>query len=177
MVITARQVGWLIFIPIDHNGHDEPNNSSMSRLVTAQRSAGDWRFFALLGCRNRRRSHHVLECGSPYRQAIAAPASLQVELDTSIWPLLAIALIQGGYWISRRTRPPLPQFTNALLGQFILFLARMGFVLPTSIFGVVFITQNPGFQIAAFRYGIILVGLFLSVLLRPGIGASGEGIP
>jgi hypothetical protein len=129
-------------------------------LVTAQRTAGSLRFFALLGMQTVGAAIMYWNVAPLYRQAIAAPTSLQVELETSISPLLAIALIQGGYWISRRTRPPLPQFTNFLLGQFILFVARMGFVLPTSIFGLVFITQNPGYQIPAFRYGVILVSLF-----------------
>lgn len=125
----------------------EPNNSSMWPLVTAQRTAGSLRFFALLGMQTVGAAIMYWNVAPLYRQAIAAPTSLQVELETSISPLLAIALIQGGYWISRRTRPPLPRFTNFLLGQFILFVARMGFVLPTSIFGLVFITQNPGYQI------------------------------
>ena len=132
----------------------------MSRLVTAQRTDGSWRFFALFGMQTVGAVIMYWRVVPLYRQAIAAPASLQVELETSMWPILAIGLIQGGYWISRRTRPPLPKFSNAPLGQFILFLARMGFVLPTSIFGFVFIAQNPGYQIPAFRYGVILVGLF-----------------
>jgi hypothetical protein len=61
-----------------------------------------------------------------YRWAIAGEKSLQVEFEASIWPIAAIALIQSGYWISRRIQPPLPQYTNALLGLCLLFLARMG---------------------------------------------------
>jgi hypothetical protein len=95
-----------------------------------------------------------------YRLAVAGAKPLQVEFEASIWPLAAIALIQSGYWISRRIQPPLPQYTNALLGLCLLFFARMGFVLPTSIFGFVFVSQKYNFQIPAFRYAIILAGLF-----------------
>ena len=95
-----------------------------------------------------------------YRLAIAGAKPLEVELEASLWPLLAILLIQSGYWISRRIQPPLPRYTNAPLGLCILFLARMGFVLPTSIFAFVFIVQKYDFQIPAFRYGVILAGLF-----------------
>jgi hypothetical protein len=36
----------------------------------------------------------------------------------------------------------------------------MGFVVPASVFGFVFITRNPEFQLQAYRYVVTLVGLF-----------------
>jgi hypothetical protein len=129
-------------------------------LVTAKGTAGSWKFFALLGLQTVGAAILYWNVLPLYRQAIAAPASFVIELEMSIWPLVAIGLIQAGYWISRRIRPPLPQFKNALLGQVVLFLARMGFVLPTSIFGFVFIMKKLSLEIPAFRYGVILVGLF-----------------
>ena len=54
----------------------------------------------------------------------------------------------------------LPHLPNALLGHAILFLARMVFVLPTSIFGFVFIAQRPQFEIEGYQYLVILLGLF-----------------
>ena len=42
----------------------------------------------------------------------------------------------------------------------ILFLARMVFVLPTSIFGFVFVAQRPEFEIPVFRCLVLLLGLF-----------------
>ncbi len=68
--------------------------------------------------------------------------------------------MQAGYWISHRVNSPVPQYANALIGNVILFLARMSFVFATSVFGFVFITQKPGFHIPAFRYVVTLVGLF-----------------
>ena len=53
-----------------------------------------------------------------------------------------------------------PQFQNALLGHAILFLARMVYVLPTAIFGFVFIAQRPEFEIPVFRRLVLLLGLF-----------------
>jgi hypothetical protein len=68
--------------------------------------------------------------------------------------------MQLGYWISDRVRPRLPQVTNAPLGHITLFFARMSFVFATSVFGFLFITQKPGFEIPVFRYAVTLVGLF-----------------
>jgi hypothetical protein len=72
----------------------------------------------------------------------------------------SIALMQICYWVSYRVRPPLPQFQNALLGHAILFLARMVYVLPTAIFGFVFIAQRSEFEIPVFRRLVLLLGLF-----------------
>jgi len=68
--------------------------------------------------------------------------------------------MQAGYWISHRLRPPLPRIRSALIGYILLFLARMSFVVATSIFGFVFITRKPEFQIPTFRYVVIITALF-----------------
>jgi hypothetical protein len=95
-----------------------------------------------------------------YRQILADPASYEPRTQTLIWAFSSIALIQVGYWLCDRLRPPLPKFRNALVGTIILFLARMSFVFATSVFGVVFITQKPGLNIPLFRDIITIVGLF-----------------
>ena len=96
-----------------------------------------------------------------YRKVLADPASHSSQFGTLIWSLLAVVLIQVGYWVSYHyLAPPRPHFTNALLGNLILFSARMSFVFATSVFGIVFIAQRPGFQIPGFRYLLTLVGLF-----------------
>ena len=64
--------------------------------------------------------------------------------------------MQVAYWVSYRVRPPLPQFQNAPLGHAILFLARMIYVLPTAVFGFVFIAQRPEFDIPVFRCLVLL---------------------
>jgi hypothetical protein len=68
--------------------------------------------------------------------------------------------MQIAYWVSYRLRPPLPRLQNAPLGHLILFLARMVYVLPTAVFGVVFIAQRPEFEIPVFRCLVLLLGLF-----------------
>ena len=95
-----------------------------------------------------------------YREVLADPAAHEPTVAPLLLSFLAIALIQGSYWVSHRLEAPSPRFNNALFSTLILFTARMGFVFATSVFGVVFIAQKPGFQLPAFRYLVTLVGLF-----------------
>jgi hypothetical protein len=95
-----------------------------------------------------------------YRQVLADPASHEADPWTIVWSLSSIALMQIAYWISYHVRPPLPHFKNAVLGHAVLFLARMTFVLPTSIFGFVFVAQKPEFEIPVFHCLVMLLGLF-----------------
>ena len=68
--------------------------------------------------------------------------------------------MQAGYWIRLRLRPPLPRLRNALVGYIVLFVARMSFVLATSIFGFAFIVRRPELQVPGSRYAVLLIGLF-----------------
>jgi hypothetical protein len=77
-----------------------------------------------------------------------------------VWSLSAITLMQAGYWIRDRLRPPLPQLRNAFVGYLVLFVARMSFVLATSVFGFVFIVRRPELQIPTSRYFIVIIALF-----------------
>ena len=95
-----------------------------------------------------------------YQQVLADPGGHEARPETLIWSLSAVALMQAGYWIRHRLRPPLPQVRNAFVAYIILFVARMSFVLATSIFGFVFITRKPEFQIPIFRYVVTIAGLF-----------------
>jgi hypothetical protein len=94
-----------------------------------------------------------------YRQVLADP-SQEPELWPIVGSLSSIAVMQICYWVSYRVRPPLPRFQNAPLGHAILFLARMVYVLPTSVFAFMFIAQRPEFEIPVFRCLVLLLGLF-----------------
>ena len=72
----------------------------------------------------------------------------------------AIALMQAGYWMCHRLRLPPPQLRNALIGNIILFVARMAFVVAASIFGFVFIVRSPELQVLSSRYVVLVIGLF-----------------
>ena len=95
-----------------------------------------------------------------FRQALLDPGSHLPRPENLVWSLLAITLMQAGYWIRHRLRPSLPQLRNALFGYIVLFVARMSFVLATSIFGFVFIVRRPELEIPTSRYFILIIGLF-----------------
>jgi hypothetical protein len=95
-----------------------------------------------------------------YRYGVANPAAHEARVEVLIWGTTAVALMQAGFWIRHRLRPPLPHFRNALLGYVIMFFGRMSFLVATAIFVFVFIVQRPDFQIPVSRYLLTLAGLF-----------------
>ena len=95
-----------------------------------------------------------------YRAVVADPAAHEVRVDRTIWALVAVALMQGGFWLRHRLQPPPPQFRNAVIGYMIWFLGRMSFALAAAIFGFVFIVQRPELDLPVSRYLITLGGLF-----------------
>jgi hypothetical protein len=103
-----------------------------------------------------------------YRQTIADPASHQARLETLIWSLAAIALIQTGYWIYYRLRPPPPKFTNALIGHILSFLARMAFVFAASVFWFRVYNPKAGIPHSGLPVRRDACGPVFFVLLRTG---------
>jgi hypothetical protein len=95
-----------------------------------------------------------------FRQVLLDPGSHVPRTENLVWSLSAITLMQAAYWIRHRLRPRLPQLHNALVGYIVLFVARMSFVLATSIFGFVFIVRRPEFQVPTSRYFILIIALF-----------------
>jgi ABC-type sugar transport system permease subunit len=138
----------------------EPNDPFSSGSALAQRARGRWRYFSLFGLQTIGAAMVYWTGLSSYRQILADPASRETHPWTFVWSLSGIALMQIAYWVSHHASLPLPKFRNVLLGHVILFLARMGFVLPTSVFGFVFLAQRSEFDIPVFRCLVILLGLF-----------------
>lgn len=126
----------------------------------AQSVRGRWGYFALFGMQTIGAVVLIWTGLLLYRQVLADPTKHETHPWAIVGSLLAIALMQISYWVSYRVRPPLPQLQNALLGHVILFLARMIYVLPTAIFGFVFVAQRPEFEIPVFRCLVLLLGLF-----------------
>jgi hypothetical protein len=138
----------------------EPNDPFASDPALAQGARGRWRYFTLFGTQTIGAFVLYRTALELYRQVLADPGSHEAHPWTLVWALSSIVLMQVAYWVSHQVRPPLPQFTNALIGHGVLFLARIGFVLPTSGFGFVFVAQRPEFEISAFDYLVLLLGLF-----------------
>lgn len=95
-----------------------------------------------------------------YREVLADPSKQQERASIMIWVLAAIVLIQAGFWSSHRLRPPASRFTNSLLSQIMLFFGRMAFVFASTVFGFVFIANQPNYRAYGLRYLVILAGLF-----------------
>lgn len=95
-----------------------------------------------------------------YRQLLADPTSYAPVAETRVWALSAIALIQVGYWTRYRIRPPLPRLSNVVLGHIVMFLARLSFLLVSTVFSFVFFTQKLGSQMPLGRYALMVAGLF-----------------
>jgi hypothetical protein len=96
-----------------------------------------------------------------FRQVLLDPGGHVARPENLVWSLSAITLMQAGYWIRHRLRLPLPQlFRSALVGYVVLFIARMSFVLATSVFGFVFIVRRPELQMPTSRYFIVIIALF-----------------
>ncbi len=95
-----------------------------------------------------------------FRQVLLDPGGHEARPERLVWSLSAIMLMQVGYWVRYRLRPPLPQLRNALVGYIVLFIARMSFVLATAVFGFAFILRRPEFQIPASRYFVLVIALF-----------------
>jgi hypothetical protein len=137
-----------------------PSDRIASLTAPAQSAGAPWRFAALFGVQTIGAVILFWNAVPLYQRILADPASYEAGTEHLAWALSSIALMQFGYWVSYRIRPPLPQFTNALLGHVTLFLTRMSFVFATSVFGFLFVTQRPGFHIPPSRYVITLLGLF-----------------
>ena len=125
----------------------QPNDSFASHPALAQSALGRSSYFALFGTQTIGAVFLIWTGLLVYREVLADPVSHETHPWAIVGSLSSIALMQICYWVSYRVRPPLPQFQNALLGHAILLLARMIYVLPTSIFGFVFIAQRPEFEI------------------------------
>ena len=137
-----------------------PSDSFGSDTARAQSGRGPWSYFALFGLQTIGAVVLIWTGLLVYRQVLADPSSHERQPWAIVGSLSSIALMQIAYWVSYRVRPPLPQLQNALLGHAILFLARMVYVLPTAIFGFVFIAQRPEFDIPVFECLVLLLGLF-----------------
>lgn len=95
-----------------------------------------------------------------YRELISDLTTYMPGTETLIWSLSAIALMQSGYWLRYQLRPAMPRSVNPLLGHFVLFSARLLFVLPTAVFSFVVIEKNLEGLMPLPRYFLVFLSLF-----------------
>ncbi len=84
--------------------------------------------------------------------------------------------MQTGYWLRHRFNPPLPRLRNAFVGHIILFVGRMSLVLATATFGLVFLAREPEIEISAFRYAVLISGLFALFCYTQELARLGKGL-
>jgi hypothetical protein len=128
--------------------------------MTAGLRKGPWPFWVLFGVQTLGASI-LFWYGVPlYRQVFTEPAVFQADLRRLLWALPSITLMQLGYWISFRVRPPLPELVQPVLGHVVLCVAEFGFVFVTSVFSLVFLMPEPGLSIPVGRYVVTILGMF-----------------
>ncbi len=114
-----------------------------------------------------------------YRQLVGDPTTFATRQEIREWALLAIALMQVGYWVGYRVRPVLPRHAKTVLGHIVLFISRLSFLLATSVFSFVFISKKLEGQMSVTSYILTLVGLFslfcyMQGLQRLGVAFLGQ---
>jgi hypothetical protein len=111
-----------------------------------------------------------------YRLVAADPNVYRTPDETRAWSLLAIALIQVGYWVRYRIGSPQPQVVSTALGHIVLFLSRMVFTLATAVFSFVFISRKLAFEMPVLRYVLMLAGLFSLFLYMKDLQRLGNAL-
>jgi hypothetical protein len=99
-----------------------------------------------------------------YQQLTADPTAHVPRHDIRLWSLLAIALIQVGYWVHYRIGRAQPQIVSAALGHIMLFLSRMVFTLPAAMFSFVFVSKKLESALPVLGY-ILLIAVLFSLFL------------
>src|SRR5262245_31303486 len=95
-----------------------------------------------------------------YRLVLADPTVYQAEVWSLLFALPSIGLLQLGYWFNVRNQVPLPKVVHPVLGHIVLCAARLGFILVSGVFSLVFLAPRPGFSIPVGRAVVTTLGIF-----------------
>ena len=98
--------------------------------------------------------------GVPIYRELLARNFNQAEPAVRLWALLAIVLIQTGYWLRylRRATPSLPR--QVFIGHVLMFLARLNFIFTSGVFSAVFFVRFDQVKFSLSSTGLLLVVLF-----------------
>lgn len=134
---------------------------------------GTWLYPLLLACETVGAAVLFREGLPIYRKTLADPASF--DHTTTGIALAGAVLIQIAYWTRYRIGPRPPRAANVLVAHIVLFVARLVFTLPASIFSYLFIAKAVTAEIPATKYAFIifaLFSLFCYVLELENLGAA-----
>jgi drug/metabolite transporter (DMT)-like permease len=115
-----------------------------------------------------------------FKQLVVDPTTHEKRIETRVWLISTIALIQAGYWLRYRLRPPLPSFVNAFVGHLVVFAGRLAFTLATAVFSFVFLLHKLASQLPLVGYLLTVAGVFslfcyMQELQRLGERMMGRG--
>jgi hypothetical protein len=84
----------------------------------------------------------------------------EIRNAVKLWAILAIALIQIGYWLRcpHQASPSLPR--QVLLGHVVMFLARLNLIFTGGIFSAVFLVRFDRVEFSLSGTGLLLAILF-----------------
>ena len=103
----------------------------------------------------------VLTNGVPvYRQLTRDFANHEPQPGILWWAVVAVALIQVGYWLRIRLAPPLPDMAYVVAGHLLAFMARLSFILVSSTFSVVFLIRFDQLSLPPHRVFMMLALMF-----------------
>ena len=103
----------------------------------------------------------VLANGIPiYRQMMAGPDQLIPQAGPLWWAIVAVALMQTGYWVRAWLRPLLPGGGHVLIAHLAGFVARLSFIYASTMFTVVFFLRFQQLPLPPYRIVMILLLLF-----------------
>lgn len=126
----------------------------------ATAARGRWLYALLLGTETAGAAMLYVRGVPFYRALVIDTAQYAPSGGTQLWTLSSMALMQVAYWTRHRARPALPRYRNALLGHLLLFVARLSFVLATSVFSFVFMTRKLAEQMPPVGYALTAAALF-----------------
>jgi hypothetical protein len=131
----------------------------MAASGRAAKSRGALRYFFFVRHANDRSGRPFLVWRSAFKASSCGSGRSCIATGEFGVVVVGSRVDAGRLLIGRRLQPSLPQLRSTFVGHIILFIARMSFVLATSVFGFVFIARRPEFQIPTSRYVVLVIGL------------------
>jgi len=107
------------------------------------------------------------QCYPLYARLLDDPGHVQVYADTPMVTVIAssVTLVQGAHWY-RVFKVPLPvRDTRVVLGQLVLFVSRLAFIIASALFSLVLFRHLPEIDFGRNGSGFVWRGLLLLAVL------------
>ena len=122
---------------------------------------GKIRLYCLLLCLQTAGLSTVIWQGAPvYRRIVAGSEGPNASPEALILAMVAVALMQGAYWLPTATIPGLALPQNVFLSHLLLFVGRLSFILGTALFTAVMYYRLPDLERSIPRLAVLIAALF-----------------